>query len=295
MTTTRAEDQLLQNPDLNVRSHPATTDRPAVSGGTEVLPGWWLYSETGDVGAAVQARRGHVRLLGNRGTRLAQPLAGPSSHVRLTASVRVVVGALLVGATTQRTGPPPALFRPVDAPADQAWQDVDTSTAGPVDQVVLYCAEPGTVADIRSVALSPTVWDRGTAPDVQRSRPIEVGTSAAFVARIDDGPGVPEPAPNEGVSVTSVTCPGGNAAEPGARFTVSGTLSSPFTKVTNVTVSCEGRTYTASHTEDSFTADVRRYAVGAATIEVTASAVSYYGDPRDERNGTPTTAANPRQ
>ena len=74
-------------------------------------------------------------------------------------------------------------------------------------------------------------------------------------------PGGPITVPEPTIAIATLSCPGGTGAEPGAEFTVPGTLTTVLVSDPSVTVTCDGLVYPANVTADgsSFTVQVRAY------------------------------------
>ena len=242
-------------------------------------------------------QQGYLRLLANRGTRLRQVLPAPQHDVVLRALIRVMSGKLLIGAV-DRNRPDPT----VEVRADAEWHHVDMAVTGPVDQVVLYAATDATVIDVKQISLAqnghrepgpapappahhsenpaslldPPAAKHPTAtrqPAVSATQAADVtAIPAARPAALPSGPPITVPEPS--IAVATLSCPGGNGAEPGAVFTVSGTLAATLVSGPSVTVTCDGLVYPATVAADgsSFTAQVRAYWAGSLSVMAVATA-----------------------
>lgn len=173
--STVTSSELLFNPGLSAVPRQSRTTAPAVPGGMEAVPGWWLVPAPTDSGAqTVTLERGYARLQGCQATRLVQRLAEQVIGVRLIARLRVRSGAVYAGAVYDGEVGPVARLTPVSYGRSQPWQKVDLGVDQPINQVVIYCAEPNTCVDIMDMSLQPASgWKKATAsaPQVVRERP----------------------------------------------------------------------------------------------------------------------------
>jgi hypothetical protein len=191
------------------------------------------------------------------------------------------------------------------APAPD-WQAIDTVFANGSDQVVLLLTDSSTVVDFRNISCRPAREGIATTRQAVPRRP--TGGEAARTAGanapvkpdlpIGGGGGNGNQGDNgvsqEKISFTSFNWPGGNGAEPGAEFIVSGGISCTYTHQAQVTVTCENRTYQASVANDAtFSVTIRVYGHGPIPVTAHAEATSYFGAPNDPRNGTVKTADQP--
>ena len=255
---------------------------------------WFLSPgpNSGQPPAAVSLR-GYLRLLATQGTRLRQALATPKHDVVLRALVRVMSGGLLIGAVDGNRPDPN-----VEVHADGEWHHIDMAVTGPVDQVVLYAATDATVIDVKQISLvqatpgktaraapaecAPAAKqpDASARPTLQATEVAAIGGPAARPAALPGGPiTIPEPS----ITVVALSCPGGNGAEPGAEFTVSGTLDTELVSDPSVIVivsepsdsaSGGGLVYPAAVSNDgsSFTVQVRAYWPGSLNVTAVATA-----------------------
>ena len=249
---------------------------------------WFLSPgpNSGQPPAAVSLR-GYLRLQATQGTRLRQALATPKHDVVLRALVRVMSGELLIGAVDGNRPDPN-----VEVHADGEWHHIDMAVTGPVDQVVLYAATDATVIDVKQISLvqatpgktaraapaecAPAAKqpDASARTTMQATEVAAIGGPAARPAALPGGPiTVPEPS----ITIETLSCPGGNGAEPGAEFTVSGTLATTvLVSHPSVTVTCDGLVFPAAVAADgsSFTVQVRAYRSGSLSVKAVATALS---------------------
>ena len=111
-------------------------------------------------------------------------------------------------------------------------------------------------------------------PGALPTQPAEGVAIAGLAARPALLPGGPIIVPKPTLTVATLSCPGGTGAEPGAEFTVSGTLAAELVSDPSVTVTCDGRVYPASVAADgsSFTAQLRVYRAGSLSVTAVATA-----------------------
>jgi hypothetical protein len=89
-------------------------------------------------------------------------------------------------------------------------------------------------------------------------------------------PGGPITIPKPSIAVATLSCPGGNCAEPRAEFTISGTLAAVLVSRSSLTVTCDGLGYPAAVAADgsSFTAHLRAYWAGSLSVTAVATEIA---------------------
>ena len=117
-----------------------------------------------------------------------------------------------------------------------------------------------------------------TKPGASATQAAKAAAIAGPAARPAALPGGPITVPKPTITIATLSCPGGTGAEPGAEFTVSGTLTAELVADLSVTVTCDGLVYPAAVTADgsSFTTQVRAYWAGS--LNVTAAATAQAAD-----------------